>query len=61
MIVMIPARVSAADEVCFTRDSVINFHNLHVWAKKIFMRCDNTISSSDFPSTFGQELNCLPD
>jgi hypothetical protein len=31
-----PARVLAADEVCFTRD--------------------NPISSSDFPSTFVQEL-----
>jgi hypothetical protein len=27
-----PARVETAAEVCFTRDSVVNFHNLHVWA-----------------------------
>jgi hypothetical protein len=44
-----PARVSAADEVFFTRDGFVNFHNVLVWAQ------ENPISSSDFPSTFGQE------
>jgi hypothetical protein len=29
-----PARVLAADKVCFTRDSVVNFHIVHVWAQE---------------------------
>jgi hypothetical protein len=29
-----PARVLAADEVCFTRNGVVNFHNVHVWAQE---------------------------
>jgi hypothetical protein len=29
-----PARVLAADKVCFTRNGVVNFHNVHVWAQE---------------------------
>jgi hypothetical protein len=42
-----PARVLAADEVCFTRDDVVNFHNVHVLK---FIRASRNVS-------FGMKLS----